>query len=106
MLSFTPSPTPHETTQCDGNCLAVSPDNPLSCRVSRGDALAPDPIVAAVEAAGEASGDRVRLLDMSNYFCDSSHCYAAVGGLPIYFDADHLNKQLSMRLAPMIKERL
>jgi peptidoglycan/LPS O-acetylase OafA/YrhL len=97
---------PLNDTVRDRNCLAVSPDNPLSCRVSRVDALPPDPIAAAVGAASEASGDRVRVLDMSNYFCDSSYCYPAVGGLPIYFDADHLNKQLSIRLAPMIKERL
>jgi peptidoglycan/LPS O-acetylase OafA/YrhL len=90
----------------DSNCLAVSPANPISCRVPKDVALPADPIVAAVYAARTSSGDRVRLVDLSNYFCDASYCYTSVGGLPIYFDGDHLNKQMSVRLAGKIEDQL
>ncbi|MET1087865.1 MAG: acyltransferase family protein [Arthrobacter sp.] len=90
----------------DVNCIAVSAGNPQACRAPREVALPGDPLVAAVQAAQAAGEDRVKLLDMSEFFCDESYCHGAVGGLPIYFDPDHLNKQLSIRLAPHIGARL
>ena len=83
-----------------------SASNPLACRATREVALPSDPLVAAVQAAQAAGDDRVRELDVSEFFCDESYCHGAVGGLPIYFDPDHLNKQLSVRLAPHIDARL
>lgn len=90
----------------DVNCIAVSAGNPQDCRAPRDEALPMDPLVAAVKAAQAAGDDRIRLLDMSEYFCDASYCHGAVGGLPIYFDPDHLNKRLSIQLAPHIGARL
>ena len=90
----------------DVNCVAVSAGDPLTCRAPRSLALPRDPLVAAVEAARAAGDERVRLLDLSEYFCDAAYCYGAVGGLPIYFDPDHLNRQLSLQLAPYIAARL
>lgn len=87
----------------DVNCVAVSTENPLKCRAPRGEALPQDPVVEAAKAADDA---RVRLLDMSGYFCDESYCYGAVGGVPIYFDPDHLNRKFSSQLASHIGSEL
>ena len=90
----------------DVNCVAVSAQTPLACRAPRDLALPRDPLVVTAEAAKAAGNERIRLLDLSEFFCDSAYCYAAVGGLPIYFDPDHLNKQLTIQLAPYIAVRL
>jgi len=87
----------------DVNCIAVSADKPLDCRAPRRAALPGDPLLAA---AKEANDTRVRVLDLSEYFCDASSCFGAVGGLPIYYDPDHLNRQFSLQMAPMIESRL
>lgn len=87
----------------DANCVVLSADSPLTCRAPRNQALPEDPIAAAVTAAND---NKVRLLDLSRYFCDESYCYGAVGGVPIYYDLDHLNRQVSSRLALRIGAEL
>ena len=88
----------------DVNCIAVSGADPIQCRAPRSQALPVDPLVEAAKAA--ADGGRVRLLDMSQYFCDASFCYGAAGGVAIYFDPDHLNGHYSTQLAPYLDKLL
>lgn len=87
----------------DANCLALSPQRPSDCLAPREVALPADPIVVAAKANGDKG---VRLLDLTEFFCDASFCYPAVGGLPTYFDGDHLNGQLVKRLAAHIDRQM
>lgn len=73
----------------DPDCLAVNRANPLACAADRAVAHPADPLVAAARAM--ATDPRVRLIDLSDRFCRDDRCFAAVGGIPVYFDADHLN---------------
>lgn len=88
----------------DVSCIAVSAADPAQCRAPRAQALPIDPLVEASKANSE--GGRIRLLDMSDYFCDASFCHGAAGGVAIYFDADHLNRQYVVQLAPYLARQL
>jgi hypothetical protein len=87
----------------DTKCVSLNSDNPIECAVPREKADTPDPMVAAFEAT---DSPRIRLIDLTDYFCDEESCYGAVGGVAVYFDHDHLNREYSRMLAPMIGERL
>lgn len=45
-------------------------------------------------------------MDLTNFFCDDHRCYGVVGNVVVYYDADHLNREFSRTLKPMIAEVL
>ncbi|MFE6734190.1 acyltransferase family protein [Microbacterium sp. NPDC057650] len=83
----------------DPNCLVLNRNAPLACAVPAEDANPPDPYLLAADRIHDA---RVRAFDASPYFCAEGRCYAAVGGIATYYDADHLNLDYVRRLAPML----
>jgi peptidoglycan/LPS O-acetylase OafA/YrhL len=87
----------------DRDCVVLSPRDPVSCAVERSVAQPEDPLLAAAAAA---AGDGVVGIDLTDRFCDSQRCYAVVGGVPVYYDADHLNREYAELLAPLLSERL
>lgn len=87
----------------DPKCVALNPQDPLRCAVPRAVAQPSDPLVSAVQTA---KNPKIGLLDMSNYFCDSKLCYAVVGNVAVYFDANHLNADFSRAFAPIIQRAL
>lgn len=44
----------------------------------------------------------VRLVDLSDEFCDNKRCYAVVGNVIVYRDYSHLSKEYSTLLAPYL----
>ena len=81
-------------------CLALNEKNPIACARPRTQANPPDPIGLA---AGELG---IPALDLSDRFCDESSCYAAIGGIPVYYDPDHLNLEYARLLGPDIAKAL
>jgi peptidoglycan/LPS O-acetylase OafA/YrhL len=81
------------------NCVSLNPKNPLACAVDRAAAQPPDPLAAAVAAI---ANPRISYLDLTDYMCDAQKCYAVVGNVAVYYDLDHLNKEFSRSLRPMI----
>lgn len=79
------------------DCVLVNAKNPLACAVPRAEAQPEDPYLVAADLAGSPS---VRAFDASPYFCDADTCYAVIGGIVVYYDADHLNVDFVRRLAP------
>ena len=69
-----------------------------ACSVARGGAF---PFDAAAAAAAGAGG-RIRLLDLSRYFCDASRCYPVIGGAYVYKDFNHLNRVFAATLGPAL----
>ena len=45
-----------------------------------------------------------KILDPVPFLCEEKTCWGDVGGLPIYFDDDHLNERGSQMLVPMFKK--
>jgi peptidoglycan/LPS O-acetylase OafA/YrhL len=85
------------------DCVVINPDDPKVCAVDRKVAQPPDPLV---EAARSTRMRGVRLVDLTDYFCDERRCYAVVGNVTVYFDANHLNREFSRSLKPMIERSL
>jgi peptidoglycan/LPS O-acetylase OafA/YrhL len=83
------------------DCVVLNPKNPAACAVDRDVAQPPDPLV---EAARATDIEHVSLVDLTDYFCDERSCYAVVGNVAVYFDANHLNREFSRSLKPMIEE--
>nr|WP_281360602.1 SGNH hydrolase domain-containing protein [Psychromicrobium silvestre] len=86
-----------------GDCLNLKASKPVDCAVPRTTAQPPDPMSQAV---GLASDPGIRLIDLTNYFCDKTLCYVVIGGVSVYFDANHLNAEYSKLLAPYLNEKI
>lgn len=80
------------------DCLAMHATDPLACAVPKDKALPQDPLMVATKKLNHPG---VRPVDLNAYFCDDTSCYAAVGGVPVYYDADHLNKEVVEDLVPV-----
>jgi peptidoglycan/LPS O-acetylase OafA/YrhL len=83
------------------DCVTLNPDAPLACAVDRAVAHPPDPLTEVARTSDEAT-----LLDLTDHFCDARRCYAVVGNVAVYFDGDHLNREFSRSLKPMIEDAL
>jgi hypothetical protein len=82
--------------------VLLHPNDPLACAVDKATAQPTDPLLVAAERSeGSVTG-----IDLTDYFCDTDRCYAVVGGVPVYFDADHLNRRYAELLAPYLAQRL
>jgi peptidoglycan/LPS O-acetylase OafA/YrhL len=85
------------------DCVVINPTNPKVCAVDRKLAQPPDPLVEATNATHRR---HVSLVDLTKYFCDQKKCYAVVGNVAVYYDANHLNREFSRSLKPMIEQSL
>jgi peptidoglycan/LPS O-acetylase OafA/YrhL len=85
------------------DCVLVNADDPLACAVPRGEAQPRDPYLLA---AAQAESPDIRVFDADPYFCDVDNCYAVIGGVVVYYDADHLNLDYVRRLAPPLAEAM
>lgn len=87
----------------DEDCLAFNASTPADCAVDRALALGPDPFTKAAKGFTE---DEVKPVDMTEFFCDLHKCYSAVGGVAVYYDANHMNGVYARQLAPYLEARL
>jgi peptidoglycan/LPS O-acetylase OafA/YrhL len=85
------------------DCVELNPTNPLTCAADRKVAHPTDPLT---EVAKSTRVPGVVPVDLTKYFCDKQKCYAVVGNVAVYFDADHLNLEFSRSLKPMIAEAI
>jgi len=46
------------------------------------------------------------LIDLGDHFCHSGNCELSIGGIPMFFDNQHLNSIGSKELAPLLKHHL
>jgi hypothetical protein len=84
-------------------CLAENAATPVECARPRPDAVVPD---AATIAATRVDPERIRLLDLTDHFCDDVTCYAVVGDAIVYWDLDHMSAQFSRTLAPYLLDAM
>ncbi|MEO8687691.1 MAG: acyltransferase family protein [Solirubrobacteraceae bacterium] len=95
--------TPHTRGDTD-NCVqgAIDSRRPAgpACAVPRREALVRDP---AAVAAARMNSPRVRVADLTPFFCDRQKCYPVVGGALVYKDATHLTQVYSASLAPYLQ---
>jgi hypothetical protein len=72
-----------------------------ACGLRRSSALVPDPGAAA--AAGRP---RVRVIDLTRFFCGAATCFPVVGGAYVYKDLDHMNAVFALSLGPYVLRAL
>ncbi|HYQ61744.1 acyltransferase family protein [Actinophytocola sp.] len=85
------------------DCVTLNPDDPLACAVDRNVAQPRDPLAEAARSSREPA---VSLVDLTDYFCDRRKCYAVIGNVAVYYDANHLNLEFTRDLAPMLAAAL
>jgi peptidoglycan/LPS O-acetylase OafA/YrhL len=73
-----------------------------ACAQRRGSALRPDPAAAAARSLFP----RVRSIDLTRAFCDSSRCYPVIGGALVFKDVDHLTPTFAATLAPWLRREV
>lgn len=73
------------------------------CSTPRGQALPPDPLVAAAESF---AGAAVSVLDVSDLLCGVERCEPVVGGLITNFDQGHFTSAFATTLAPEVSRAL
>jgi hypothetical protein len=70
-----------------------------ACALPRRRAFDPDPIV---EAARRERSSRVRLVDLTRFFCGRRRCYPVIGGVLVCKDSTHLTAAFSRTLGPYL----
>jgi hypothetical protein len=73
------------------------------CSVERKLALRTD---AAVVAAHRVGSRRVRVIDMTHFFCGRRRCYPVVGGALVYKDNQHITEVFGTTLAPYLRRAI
>lgn len=87
----------------DPKCVVLNPQEPSKCAVDRPSAQPKDPMALAVDTM---ASEQVKLIDLTSQFCDSAKCYAVVGNVAVYYDANHLNAEFSRLLKPYIEGKI
>jgi len=83
-------------------CLAINVGKPQACSHPRSKVLVDDDMMRAARHMRAV----VNIVDLSDYFCDASRCYAVIGGASVYYDWDHLSGQFAVTLAGALLQRL
>ena len=74
-----------------------------ACSQRRSRALRRDPLAAA---ARSLRSPRVRLIDLTEHFCDDRRCFAVIGGALVQHDRTHMTTAFAATLGPFILRAL
>lgn len=83
----------------DLDCLVLNAESPKNCAVPRSTALPPDPVALAMSRPLPGLWP----VDLNSFLCDDANCFAAVGGEPVFYDADHLSSAYAATLSPALR---
>lgn len=75
----------------------------LACAQPRSQVLPPDNAALAAQQIGPP---RASVIDLSQFFCDSSLCYPVIGGSLVYAQGSHQAPGFNRTLAPYLLSRL
>jgi peptidoglycan/LPS O-acetylase OafA/YrhL len=75
----------------------------LACKVSRRSALTQD---SAAVAAGALKSPRVKVVDLTEFFCDARSCFPVIGGALVFKDQNHMTETYAKSLAPYLARQL
>jgi SGNH domain (fused to AT3 domains) len=88
-----------DTNACVERALAARRPAGRACALERRTSLDPDP---AATAARRLGSPRVRVLDLTRFFCGARQCYPVIGGVLVYKDTTHLTGLYARTLAPYL----
>ena len=87
------------TMDCVAHAMARRVRAGPACAVPRASALPADP---AAIAAQHVRSRRIRLIDMTPYFCSRRMCFPVIGGALVHKDTGHLTAVYSTSLGPYL----
>ncbi len=102
VIRDTPRSTP-DTLNCVRAAMAKRKNAGRTCALSRSAALDRD---AAASAASRNRAKRVKLIDMTSFFCSSRQCFPVVGGALVYKDISHLTDVFASSLGPYLLRKV
>jgi peptidoglycan/LPS O-acetylase OafA/YrhL len=85
------------------DCIARAGEAEDPCAGPRDVVLTPDRIA---DAAVAMQDDRVRVIDLTDAFCDADQCHTLIGGVVVYFDGSHISATFSRTLGQFIAAEL
>ncbi|MCW2675515.1 MAG: acyltransferase [Modestobacter sp.] len=85
------------------DCIATARAADDPCAGPRDVRLTPDRLA---EAAAAMQDDRVRVVDLTDAFCDERTCHQLIGGVVVYFDGSHVSGTFSRTLGQFIADQL
>jgi hypothetical protein len=89
----------HTAPACIERAVAERRRPDLACAIPRRRSLRPD--LQAV-AARRMKSPRVRLVNLTPFFCDRRHCFPVVGGALVHKDGGHITQVFSRTLGPYL----
>jgi peptidoglycan/LPS O-acetylase OafA/YrhL len=102
VLRDTPGTT-GRTPACIQRAMERRRDAGVTCAQARGPALPRDPVAVA---ARKSRDPRVKVVDMTPFFCGSARCHPVVGGALVYKDDGHLTDVFARSLGPFVQREL
>jgi SGNH domain (fused to AT3 domains) len=102
VIRDTPKAAPR-TAGCVERAHAAGDDAGSACAVPRSVALDPD---AAASAARRVGPPRLRIVDMTRFFCDEKACRPVIGGALVQKDLNHLSVVFVRTLGPYLLDAI
>ena len=91
-----------DTDTCVQQAISAHRRAGPACALPRSDALDRD----AAVAAAQRHPPRVRYVNLTRFFCDSSRCFPVIGGALVYKDATHITSVYGRTLGPYLLRAL
>jgi peptidoglycan/LPS O-acetylase OafA/YrhL len=88
-----------DTNACVERAMTAHEPAGAACALKRSESLDPDP---AATAARRLHSPRVKVLDLTPFFCDARRCYPVIGGVLVYKDTTHLTGLYARTLGPYL----
>jgi hypothetical protein len=88
----------YDTLACVSRALSRRRRPGPACAVPRRAALPADPAAAAAREVG----GRVRVVDLTRFFCGPRRCFPVIGGVLVYKDENHLTPLFARTLGPYL----
>jgi hypothetical protein len=98
VIRDTPVPTDH-TARCVERVIRARRSTNRACGVPRSRAFFSD---RAVAAARRMRSNRVKVVDLTNRFCDRRWCYPVIGGALVWKDKHHITATFAKTLGPTL----
>ena len=91
-----------DTDTCVQQAISARRQAGAACALPRSSSLDRDPAVSAAQR----HPPRVRYVNLTRYFCDSSRCFPVIGGALVYKDATHITSVYGRTLGPYLLRAL
>jgi hypothetical protein len=87
---------------CVSAALKAGEEPGTACTLRRSRALRRDPLATAARRLNS----RVKIIDLTDRFCDRERCFSVIGGALVHHDRTHMTTAFSATLGPFILRAL